>query len=204
MEKKIKNLIQELDGVVSCTLTGGNEVEEIHIIADQKRDPKRIVRDVETVFLVHNDQKIDHKKISIARIRSDFSQDIEKMASNRVELISVYTENNRSRCMVIMEINEERIEESFEAQVGESIEKLIARSVIEVLNRYFKIEGRLIVEDVFTVKGKEDLVIAQISKFEKQRNRLAEKLVGAVYLDNNMALAIAKACLKAVNRQLTA
>ncbi|RQD79280.1 MAG: hypothetical protein D5S01_00350 [Halanaerobium sp. MSAO_Bac5] len=204
MEKNIKNLIQELDGVVSCTLTGGNEVEEIHIIADQKRDPKRIVRDVETVFLVHNDQKIDHKKISIARIRSDFSQDIEKMASNRVELISVYTENNRSRCMVIMEINEERIEESFEAQVGESIEKLIARSVIEVLNRYFKIEGRLIVEDVFTVKGKEDLVIAQISKFEKQRNRLAEKLVGAVYLDNNMALAIAKACLKAVNRQLTA
>ncbi|MCC3144525.1 hypothetical protein LJ207_04205 [Halanaerobium sp. Z-7514] len=204
MEKKIKNLIQELDGVVSCTLTGGSEVDEIHIIADKKRDPKRIVRDVETVFLVHNDQKIDHKKISIARIRSDFSQDIEKMASNRVELISVYTENNRSRCMVIMEINEERIEESFEAQVGESIEKLIARSVIEVLNRYFKIEGRLIVEDVFTVKGKEDLVIAQISKFEKQRNRLAEKLVGAVYLDNNMALAIAKACLKAVNRQLTA
>ncbi|ADQ14201.1 hypothetical protein [Halanaerobium hydrogeniformans] len=204
MEKNIKNLIQELDGVVSCTLTGGNEVDEIHIIADQKRDPKRIVRDVETVFLVHNDQKIDHKKISIARIRSDFSQDIEKMASNRVELISVYTENNRSRCMVIMEINEERIEESFEAQVGESIEKLIARSVIEVLNRYFKIEGRLIVEDVFTVKGKEDLVIAQVSKFESQRNRLAEKLVGAVYLDNNMALAIAKACLKAVNRQLTA
>jgi len=203
MSKKIENLIKELDGVVSCTLTGGEEIDEIHIIADKKRDPKRIVRDVETVFLVNNDQKIDHKKISIARIRSDISKSITGAKTNRVELISVYTENNRSCCTVKMMIDDETVEESFEAQIGEKVEKLIGRSIIEMLNKYFDVGGKLLLEDIFTVQGKEDLVIAQISKFNSTRNMLEENLVGAVYLNNNITLAIAKACLKALNRQLT-
>ena len=203
MSKKIENLIKELDGVVSCTLTGGEEIDEIHIIADKKRDPKRIVRDVETVFLVNNDQKIDHKKISIARIRSDISKSITGVPTNRVELISVYTENNRSCCTVKMMIDDEKIEENFEAQIGEKVEKLIGRSIIEMLNKYFDIGGKLLLEDIFTIQGKEDLVIAQISKFNSTRNMLEENLVGAVYLNNNITLAIAKACLKALNRQLT-
>ena len=192
MSKKIENLIKELDGVVSCTLTGGEEIDEIHIIADKKRDPKRIVRDVETVFLVNNDQKIDHKKISIARIRSDISKSITGVPTNRVELISVYTENNRSCCTVKMMIDDEKIEENFEAQIGEKVEKLIGRSIIEMLNKYFDIGGKLLLEDIFTIQGKEDLVIAQISKFNSTRNMLEENLVGAVYLNNNITLAIAK------------
>jgi len=203
MSKKIENLIKELDGVVSCTLTGDKDVDEIHIIADKKRDPKRIVRDVETVFLVNNDQKIDHKKISIARIRSNISKNISEFASDRVELISVYTENNRSCCTVKMLIDGQEVEDSFEAQLGEKIEKLIGRSIIDMLNKYFDLGGQLLVEDIFTVQGKEELVIAQISQYNSVRNMLEEKLVGAVYLDNNITLAIAKACLKAVNRKLS-
>lgn len=203
MNTEIKKLIQELDGVVSCNLTGVDEIDEIHIIANKKRDPKRIVRDVETVCLVHKDYKIDHKKISIARIDSDFSSAVDDFSSNRIELVSIYTENNRSTCNVKMLINEEEIFESFEAQIGESIEKLIARSVIEVINRYLEVNGHLVVEDVFTIKGKEELVIVQVFNFDRKSNRLKEKLVGSVYLDNNISLAIAKACLKAVNRKLS-
>ncbi|RAK08497.1 hypothetical protein C8C77_1122 [Halanaerobium saccharolyticum] len=203
MNTEIKKLIQELDGVVSCSLTGADEIDEIHIIADKKRDPKRIVRDVETVCMVHNDFKIDHKKISIARIDSNFKKAVNDFSSNRIELVSIYTENNSCRCNVKMLINEQEIFESFEAQMGENLEKLIARSVVEVINRYLDFNGHLVVEDVFTIKGKEELVIAQVYNFDSQSNRLKEKLVGAVYLDNNIALAIAKACLKAVNRQLS-
>lgn len=203
MSEKIRNLIQELEGVVSCNLTGADEIEEIHIIADKKRDPKRIVRDVETVCLVNNDYKIDHKKISIARIDSDFSQSVDKFSNDRVELISIYTENNRSRCNVKMMINDQKVEDSFEAQIGEKTEEVIARSVIEVINKYVDINGHLVVEDVFTIKGKEELVIVQIYNFDSQNNSLKEKLVGSVYLDNNIALAIAKASLKAINRRLS-
>jgi len=202
MSREMEDMIKELEGVVSCTVTGGQEIDEIHIIADKKRDPKRIVRDVETVFLVHNDQKIDHKKISIARIRSNISKNISEFSSNRVELITVYTENNRSCCTVKMLIDDQEVEEHFEAQLGEKIERLIARAIIDMLNKYFDLGGQLLVEDIFTIKGKEELVIAQISKFDNDRNRLEEKLVGAVYLENNITLAIAKACLKAVNRKL--
>lgn len=202
MNTEIKKLIQELEGVVSCNLTGADQIDEIHIIADKKRDPKRIVRDVETVCLVHKDFKIDHKKISIARIDSNFAEAADTFSSERIELISIYTENNRSRCNVEMKINGQEIKESFEAQIGESIEKLIGRSVLTILNKYLDFKLQLIVDDIFTIKGKEELVIAQISMYNPENNLKQEKLVGAVHVNNNISLAIAKACLKAVNRKI--
>ncbi len=202
MNTEIKKMIQELDGVVSCNLTGGDEIDEIHIIADKKRDPKRIVRDVETVFMVHIDRKIDHKKISIAQIESSFSESINDVSDNRIELVSIYTENNRSRCNIEIKINEQRVKESFEAQIGENIEKLIGRSVLTILNKYLDVNTQMVIDDIFTIKGKEELVIAQISMYNPENNLMQKKLVGAVYINNDISLAIAKACLKAVNRRI--
>lgn len=204
LDKKsdIRKLIQELDGVISCNITGGSVVEEIHIIADKKRKPKRIVRDVETVFLVEINKKIDHKKISIAQIDSSFSKNLKDVSDNRVELVSIYTENNRSRCNVEIKINEELICDSFEAQIGESDEKLIGRSVITILNKYLDFKARLVVNDICTINGKEEIVIAKISIHNSANNLIQEKLVGSAYLNNDISLAIAKACLKAVNRRI--
>lgn len=202
MKTEIKKMIQELEGVVSCNLTGADEIDEIHIIADKKRDPKRIVRDVETVFMVHIDRKIDHKKISIAQIESSFSESLRDVSDNRIELVSIYTENNRSRCNVEMKINEEKIKESFEVQIGESIEKLIGRSVLTILNKHLDFDSQMVIDDIFTIKGKEELVIAQISMYNPDNNLIQKKLVGAGYVNNDISLAIAKACLKAVNRKI--
>ncbi|MFP4020862.1 MAG: hypothetical protein ACLFUK_04580 [Halanaerobium sp.] len=202
MNKEIKKMIQELEGVVSCNLTGVDEIDEIHIIADKKRDPKRIVRDVETVFMVHIDKKIDHKKISIAQIESSFRESIRDISDNRIELVSIYTENNRSRCNVEMKINEQEVKESFEVQIGESIEKLIGRSVLTILNKYLDFDSQMVIDDIFTIKGKEELVIAQISMYDPDNNLIQKKLVGAGYVNNDISLAIAKACLKAVNRKI--
>jgi len=202
MNKKIRDIIQELEGVFSCNLIGSERIEEIHIIADKKRDPKRIVRDVETICLVHTDHKIDHKKISIAQVADSFKENVSDVSTNRIELISVHTENNRSCCKVEMKIREKRTEDSFEAQIGESIEKLIGRSILSVLNKYLNFDAKLVVDDIFTIKGKEELVIAQLSMYNLDNNLMQEKLVGSVYVDNNISLAIAKACLKAVNRRI--
>jgi len=74
--------------------------------------------------------------------------------------------------------------------------------VISILNKYLDFDARLVIDDIFTIKGKEELVIAQISMYNLDNNLMQEKLVGAVYVNNNIALAIAKACLKAINRRI--
>jgi hypothetical protein len=61
----------------------------------------------------------------------------------------------------------------------------------------------MVIDDIFTIKGKEELVIAQISMYNPDNNLIQKKLVGAVYVNNDISLAIAKACLKAVNRKIS-
>lgn len=204
MTMEIKELIEELEGVISCNLidTGTKGIEEVHIIADKKRDPKRIVRDVETVCLVNSNFKIDHKKISIAQIEQQTTADFSNLQETRIELISIYLENNRSCCNIKMLFNQQELVASYTANRGEPQEKLIARSVLETINNYLSFEGYLVAEDVFTINGKEDLVIAQVNNYDAN-NQLLEKLVGAVYLSTDKTTAIAKACLKAINRKFT-
>jgi len=69
--EKIENDIRMLKGVVSANVVlspEGIEIDEVHIVATSVRQPKQIVRDVETLILSNHDIRIDHKKISIAQI----------------------------------------------------------------------------------------------------------------------------------------
>lgn len=195
-------LVEELEGVISCHITGNKKIDEIHVIAGRDRDPKRIVRDIETVVLVNSQYQIDHKKISIAQISNEFKDSVANITGQRVELISIYCENNRDICHIKMLINDREVERSAEANFGEVLEKTIARGVLSLIKENTSFPEKLLVEDVFTINGKEDLLISQISVYSETENQLIEKLVGAVYVKNNLPVAIGKACLKALNRRL--
>ena len=59
----VKDKIESLDGVISSRLTEENGgLEEVHVVADRSRQPKRLVRDIETIIQVTCDREIDHKK----------------------------------------------------------------------------------------------------------------------------------------------
>src|SRR5512135_2211535 len=61
--------INKLDGVTSCrVLSTGIEIEEIHVISPLDRTPKKVVRDIESLLLVHFGIRIDHRKISIVQL----------------------------------------------------------------------------------------------------------------------------------------
>ncbi len=198
MFKQLSQTIEELDGVFSCKITGKNSIDEIHIIASKAREPKKIVRDIETIVLVNLDEKIDHKKISIAQVKFANEED----NKNRVELISIYCENNRPVCHLQININDEKIIETFTSNPGETNEKLIARSVVETISHYTHFKKQIIVDDVFTIEGKDRLVLVKLNIYNQNENRIEKKLVGAVYFDNVLPSSIGKACLKALNRQL--
>ena len=65
-----EDALRRLRGVSSAhiVLDVNNQIAEVHIIATGDRQPKQIVRDVETTVLATLHIKVDHRKISVAQI----------------------------------------------------------------------------------------------------------------------------------------
>ncbi len=196
MYKEIKEKIKELEGIINCKITGEEKIDEIHIIADKRRDPKKIVRDIETMVLVNLNQEIDHKKISIAQV--DSKDDIE-INGNRIIINSIYKEHNRPVIHLHLEINDKPVEKEIADDRDESIPLMIARGIIDLIELHTDFSGKIRTENVFTTGFNNEIVIVQLTVYNTEKFN-QEKLLGAVFIDNNLPLAIGKACLKALNR----
>lgn len=196
--KKLKKQIESIDGVISCRLTGDSDIDEVHIISDDSRMPKRIVRDIETIVLVETGEELNHKKISIASL-SNYSENDNERA---IELISVYHENNRPICNYKLKIDNEIKNESIGGSNVEGIAWLSAKGMIEVIEKYELINGNIQMENVCLTGKDSNAVLVEMQIFLGRNFQSGQKLLGAVYINNNLPLAAAKAALKALNRQI--
>ncbi len=197
--KNVREKIEALDGVISAKVTGDDgDIEEVHAISDSSRSPKKLVRDIETIIQVSRDREIDHKKISIARLE-DFAQQPQR--KKRVELISVYQKNNEKTCCFEFRLGNEILEEEISSSPVESPERLSARGMAEILEKYELIKGQIRLENVFRTGIGSDIVVVELCLFFQGHSTWSgRKLLGSVYIENNPAMAGAKATLKAVNR----
>ena len=70
--RRIEKLLLGLDGVGSLKIVpdGHGGIEEIHVLSSSSLGPKQIVRNIESALLAEFGLQIDHRKISIARVRA--------------------------------------------------------------------------------------------------------------------------------------
>lgn len=196
MFEDLTQKINRLDGIISCKITGVDEIDEVHIIADKKRNPKRIVRDVETIILVNQDKDIDHKKISIAQFENlDQKSDI-----SRLEIVSIFKENNKPVCHYRLEINDNILEGKSNDDPNEPLLYKAANGMIKMVEKYIKLPGSIRVENVFKTGLKDDVVVVQITLYNNYGMR--HRLLGSSYINQDLPLAVGKACLKALNRKI--
>ena len=68
-----EQLIKKIRDIVSAKIVTGDDgkISEIHVISNSKRNPKQIVRDIESTLIAFLGSEIDHKKISVAQINSE-------------------------------------------------------------------------------------------------------------------------------------
>jgi len=69
--RRIEKLLLGLDGVGSLKIVpdGHGGIEEIHVLTSSSLGPKQIVRNIESALLAEFGLQIDHRKISIARVK---------------------------------------------------------------------------------------------------------------------------------------
>jgi len=69
--RRIEKLLLALEGVGSLKIVpdGSGGIEEIHVLSSSSLGPKQIVRNIESALLAQFGLQIDHRKISIARVK---------------------------------------------------------------------------------------------------------------------------------------
>ncbi len=70
--RRAEQLLRELTGIASARIVGDapDRIREIHILTDHRVEPKQTVRNVESALLAQLGIKIDHRKVSVAQVRS--------------------------------------------------------------------------------------------------------------------------------------
>lgn len=69
--RRIEKILLGLEGVGSLKIVpdGHGGIEEIHVLTSSSLGPKQIVRNIESALLAEFGLQIDHRKISIARVK---------------------------------------------------------------------------------------------------------------------------------------
>jgi len=101
-----------------------------------------------------------------------------------------------------MNINDETVEKEIKGSPEEPLPLIIASGTIKILEEYTNFQGKFRVENVFATGINNEIIIVQLTVYKNGSLSDQQRLLGAVYINNNLPLAVGKACLKALNRRL--
>ena len=197
----LEERISQLAGVVSVRVVNNDQgaLDEVHVIASQERNPKHIVRDIETLGRVELNQEIDHKKISIAQLGVHNPPP----ASDRIVLYSVSHFNNQPRCKVELKLGDHLFRADYQGQDDEPVEMLVIRAMIKALAGFLPPDYSLQINNVFRTGLNRELLVVLINLITAASGlRSKMRLAGISYIDDDLPLAAAQAFLQAVNRRL--
>ncbi|AEH50724.1 hypothetical protein [Pseudothermotoga thermarum] len=192
--KKIESIISQISGINGVKVVADEEgIKEIHVITDSQKNPKQVVRDVETAIFASTGIKIDRKIISVAQLSSPGQSFVD------YEISSLRTEDLGKKIKV-----EVTIERAGEVYTGSaegaktSIQKLktAAEAVINALDELS--DSIFSVDDlrIITLAGKEFLVC----HLTKLQNGLEKSVIGSCEIQKDPLIAAAYAALDAFKR----
>jgi len=197
--QEMEKYLCQVRSVHSCKILqdDSGEIQEVHIISDTGRSPKQISRDIQSVFMTKFGVNLDHKKISIAQIKSE---DME-YADFRLKFkaLECLIDDRRSEVKVILEKDDELYEGivSGPNTAGNAL-RMPARATLHAVENFFGLEDSFILEDIkiISLSGRDTVVVAVASVLGDKEQMLS----GSAVVEGDMKEAAVKAALSAVNR----
>lgn len=204
-EQAIKQIRSVLGARIKASAEG--EIEEIHVLADSNRNPKQIVRDVESILVTQFEAEIDHKKVSVVQIEDKDEDEDEAIRpaqeAIRPKLASVTIRTVQARAEVKVELLVgEKILEGIAQGPSSSYNKrrLFAEATIQALTSLILDKLIFVTEDVnITSLGKHQVAEVAITLINSSGE---QTLVGCAIVKSDEREAIVRATLDAINRKL--
>lgn len=201
MLETLHEQIIHLEGVISAKIlkTDNGEIDEIHIVAQKSRNPKNLVRDIETLVQVNLDKEIDHKKISIAQVNITPDNN----ANQRIQLVAINRLYNQPVCEVHLRFGNQDFRERHEGEVQETVPSLIAQAMIKTLQTILPGQIRLETKNIFLTGNNNEIMVIELYWITLEDGRVVrDPLIGTAYIKDEITLASGQAFLDAVNRKI--
>jgi hypothetical protein len=192
-------MISKIDGVINVKfVVEGEELKEVHILANNTRAPKQIVRDMESSLLAAYDYRIDRKIISIAQIQSEGYETVRRVKYSGIDF---KTEGSALECRVeLLHDGEEYGELIAGIKTAANRRKIVAKATVRTVEKILGQTHLFSVEDVVVNTCGETSFVAVLVNMVIDDNE--ERMVGSAIVKQDINEAIVKATLDAVNRRI--
>ncbi len=205
----IEQTIKRLRNVLSVRVAGDGQgaVEEIHVLVDNKRNPKQVGRDIESALMSELGLRVDHRKISIAQVREGEG----RAAEARLQLVNISFSVDRRAAQARVTLA--RSEDSFAGLASSPSYdyqqlRMVAEATLHAVAEYLHAaveddEARpsLVVQQVQVSKlGDDGELVTVLVKLVHGRGD--ETLTGSALVRRDLWKAAACATLDAINRRL--
>ncbi|MDP2725924.1 MAG: hypothetical protein Q8P59_00130 [Dehalococcoidia bacterium] len=195
----LEQRLGQIRGVISARVVerDDGEIGEIHIMATSQRTAKQLVRDIESLILLHFGRKVDYRKISIVQLEG------RRVASlNRVRLKSVENEiaAESQRWSVILEYDRKDLIGRWEGVTSVLEAEGAALATLGAVQELMGGNLALTLKEarVTQIEGGPVVIAAVILGLPPRQ----ETLLGSSFVKDRVAEASARAVLSALNRRL--
>ncbi|HHW03180.1 MAG TPA: hypothetical protein GXX35_10285 [Thermoanaerobacterales bacterium] len=201
--KHCEEILKSIKDIISAKIitTPEGKISEIHVIANSKRNPKQIVRDIESALIATLGSEIDHKKISVAQI----NHENEYMFDVRLKIDGIGVRNYRFNYEASVTLSDHD-GNTYEGKAEGSTSiygrlRTVASATLKAIQQFLGESFVLSLEDVisFKIGGREALGVLVSMVVEGSE----EHFLGSALIKQDKAEAIVAAVLNAVNRKIS-
>lgn len=197
----LEDSLRRINGVEAVrAVVRGDDLVEIHVLATPGKQPKQLVRDVQSVALAAHGMQIDRRIVSIVQI-----EPTELGVGDRVLIQDVAEDIDGSRMQITVNLEWHEVKLSGIASgpaASSTRLRLVAQATIAALEQALNREAAFAVTAVDVPQiGGVPVAIAQVVLVKGQNERL---LVGSSIVESDASRAMVRAVLDAVNRQVPA
>lgn len=209
--EEIETALAEVEDIRAARIVASPDgvIQEIHVLASPGKQPKQLVRDIESTLMAQFGIPVDHKKISIAMLGRDDMPPIEHDPTEpqlhterpRIASISEKTSGVRASATVSLDIGGSEYVGSASGAASQSGRlRHVAIATLDAVSQYTEDTVSFALEDVCVVQlGRERAAVACISLVSDFGERTFS---GSALVRQNDNDAVVKATLDAINRRI--
>lgn len=194
-----EKVINKIDGVINSKIIYvGDEIQELHVLANYLRSAKQIVRDIESSLIASFDYRIDRRVISIAQIHTE---ELRKIKRIKFDGVTFATSGNEIDCTVKLLIGDEEFSVTQTAvKTSANRKRVVAESTVKSIENAIGKTHVFDVQDVLVQSSRDVSFVSVVINLITDENE--ETLIGSAIVKTDVSEAIARAALDALNRRL--